>query len=205
MPQGKPPLSGPQIALIRRWIEQGAKDDATNEGVRFTKDSPPVYTAPPVITSLDFSPNGELLAVAGFHEIVLHKADGSGVVGRLIGLSARISSVEFSPDGKLLAATGGLPAPMGEVQVWDVEKQELALSHTVTYDTLYGARWSPDGKLISFGCASVKRSVMRCLDAATGKLDAGLSSSSEHTSASSGVQPVSATPTITPRASLWPS
>ena len=97
---------------------------------------------PPVITSLDFSPCGKLLAVAGYHEVLLHKADGSGLVARLVGVSERIESVSFSPDGKRLAVTGGLPARMGEVQVWDVEKNELTLSCPVTHDTVYGASWS---------------------------------------------------------------
>ena len=39
------------------------------------------------------------------------------------------------------------------VQVWDVAKRKLLLSVPMTYDTLYGGSWSPDGKLIAFGCA----------------------------------------------------
>ena len=103
---------------------------------RYTADNPPVYTRPPVITSLDYAPNGKLLAISGFHEVLLHHADGSGLVARLVGLSERIESVRFSPDGKLLAVTGGLPARMGEVQIWDVEKKKLNLSVPVTYDTV---------------------------------------------------------------------
>ncbi|NDD39357.1 MAG: WD40 repeat domain-containing protein, partial [Verrucomicrobia bacterium] len=113
----------------------------------------------PVVTSLDYSPDGKLLAVAGFHEVLLHQANGSGLVARLVGLSERIESVKFSPDGKRLAVAGGLPGRMGEVQIWDVEKRKLALSHSVTYDTLYGASWSPDGKLIAFGCADNRRMI----------------------------------------------
>src|SRR5262249_34992364 len=116
------------------------------------KDHPPVYNATPVITAMDFSPDGNLLAVSGYHEVLLHKADGSGLVARLIGLSERIQSVKFSPDGTELAITGGSPGRFGEVQVWDVAKRKLRLSHPVTYDTLYGASWSPDGKTIAFGC-----------------------------------------------------
>ena len=59
---------------------------------------------PPVITSIDYSPDGKLLAVAGFHEVLLHKADGSGLKARLVGLSERIESVRFSPDGTLFAS-----------------------------------------------------------------------------------------------------
>ncbi len=167
MPKGKAPLAAGDIALITQWIQEGAKDDTPANAVeRYTKDNPPVYTRPPVITSIDFSPDGKWLAIAGFHEVLLHHADGSGLAARLIGLSERIESVAFSPDGKQLAVTGGLPARMGEVQVWDVEKRELTLSAPVTYDTVYGASWSPEGDRIAFGCAD---STVRAIDAKTGE------------------------------------
>jgi len=167
MPQDKPPLSAGEIELITRWIAQGAKDDTPqNAQARYDMDHPPQYTRLPVIPALAFSPDGSLLAVAGFHEVLLWKSDGTEPVGRLVGLSERIESLSFSPDGKRLAVTGGLPARMGEVQVWDVAKRKLALSVPVTYDTVYGASWSPDGTKISFGCSD---NTVRAIDAKTGE------------------------------------
>lgn len=154
MPKGKAPLSPEQITLIRTWIQQGAVNDSPKKvEYRFTKQNPPVYSAPPVITSLDYSPDGKLLAVAGFHEVVLHAAEGDKLLGRLIGKSQRIESVQFSPDGKYLAVTGGTPAERGEIQIWDVKTQTLKKSIAVTFDTIRGASWSPDSKLLAFGCA----------------------------------------------------
>ncbi len=167
MPKGKKPLHSAEIELIKKWIAEGAKNDTPASAQRkVDAEHPPVYTLPPVITSLDYSPDGTLLAVAGFHEVLLHKADGSGLVARLIGLSERIESVRFSPDGKFLAVTGGNPARRGEVQVWDVAKRKLALSHSTTFDTIYGASWSPDGKAIAFGCAD---NTVRAINAKTGE------------------------------------
>jgi len=167
MPKGQPPLNQPEVELIRRWIAEGAKDDTPANAVqRIDAEHPPVYKRPPLITSLDFSPDGSLLAVAGFHEVLLHKGDGSGLVARLVGLSERIEKVAFSPDGKLLAVTGGLPARMGEVQIWDVAKRALKVSVPITFDTVYGVSWSPNGKLVAFGCAD---NTVRAIDAATGK------------------------------------
>ena len=167
MPPDKPPLAANDIAVIRRWIEQGAKDDTPeNARQRYDMDHPPVYTRPPVISSLDFSPDGAQLAVAGFHEVLLVKADGSERLARLVGVAERVESVRFSPDGARLAATGGLPCRMGEIQVWDVAKRKLLLAQPVTFDTVYGGSWSPDGKLIAFGAAD---NGVRAINAETGE------------------------------------
>jgi mono/diheme cytochrome c family protein len=167
MPKGKDPLSEQDINLIVRWIAQGAKDD-TPATARVVVDAehPPVYQLPPVLTSLDFSPDGNVLAVSGYHEVLLHKVDGSGLLGRLVGLSERVQSLAFSPDGKYLAVAGGSPGRFGEVQVWDVEKKKLKLSHAMTFDTLYGVSWSHDGSKIAFGCAD---NTLRAIEADTGK------------------------------------
>ena len=167
MPNKGEALHATEIALIRKWIEQGASDDTPeNARQRYDKDHPPIYTRPPVITSMDYSPAGDLLAVAGFHEVILiHTTDGSQA-GRLIGMAQRIESVSFSADGTKLAVSGGLPGRMGEVQVWDVAKRKLSLSVPITYDTVYGVSWSPDGSKIALGCAD---NTVRAIDAKTGE------------------------------------
>src|SRR5690606_29905382 len=105
-------------------IAAGAHDDTpASTTPQYDAEHPPVYEAAPVLTSLDFSPDGSLLAVSGYHEVLLHKADGSELVGRLVGLAERIESAIFSPDGVRLAVTGGSPGRLGEVQVWNVPER----------------------------------------------------------------------------------
>lgn len=167
MPKGKPPLPAHEIELVKRWIAEGAKDDTPADAKKhFDAEHPPVYPRLPVVSSLDYSPDGNLIAVAGFHEVLLHKADGSAIDARLVGLSERIQSVRFSPDGKWLATAGGDPARMGEVQVWDVATRKLKVSAPIGWDTLYGISWSPDSKLVAFGCAD---NTVRAIEAQTGK------------------------------------
>jgi mono/diheme cytochrome c family protein/roadblock/LC7 domain-containing protein len=167
MPKGKDPLLEREVKLIQQWIAQGAKDDTPRIAQQLIDaEHPPAYASPPVITSVDFSPDGKLLAVAGYHEVLLHKADGAGLVARLVGLSERVQSLAFSPDSKSLAVTGGDPGRFGEVQIWDIAKKELKLSLPATYDTVYGGSWSPDGTKVAFGCAD---NTLRAIEAKTGK------------------------------------
>ncbi len=167
MPKGKDPLLPAEVELIKKWIAQGAKDD-TPPNAREVVDAahPPAYVLPPVVSSIDFSPDGKLLAVSGYHEVLLHKADGSGLVARLVGLSERIQSLAFSPDGTLLAVAGGSPARFGEVQIWDVAKHRLKVAVPITFDTLYGVSWSHDGSKVAFGCTD---NTLRAIDATNGK------------------------------------
>jgi WD40 repeat protein len=154
MPQNAPPLSAKEVDLIKRWIAEGAKDDtppAAKDPI--DQDHPPIYKAPPVISALAFSPDGNMLAVSGYREVLLHKADGSGLVGRLVGQSHRIESLVYSPDGKLLAAVGGKPAVFGEVQFWETATNKLKHSEIIGYDVFYGASFSPDGARLAFGSA----------------------------------------------------
>src|SRR5690348_17220422 len=87
MPKGKTPLAESDITLITSWIEQGAQDDTPADAKRhYDTEHPPVYARPPVVSSLDYSPDGKLLAIAGFHEVLLYEHDGADLAGRLIGL-----------------------------------------------------------------------------------------------------------------------
>lgn len=170
MPQKRPALHPIQIDLVRRWIAEGAVDDTPADAARrYSAENPPIYGAPPTVTSLDWSPDGQWIAVAGHSEILLHRADGTGEPQRLIGLSERVESIAFSPDGTRLAAAGGTPGRRGEIQVWKMADHSLALSHAVTFDTLYGVSWSPDGKFLAFGCGDHGDNSVRALEVDTGR------------------------------------
>jgi len=153
MPKEGDPLSKEEITLFERWIKEGAGDDTPPEANSFKLSAPPVYTAPPVISAIAFSPDGNVIAISGYHEVVLHKSDGSGAIARLVGESPRIEAVAFSPNGKLLAVSGGAPARFGEIQTWEVETHKPVSSFKISNDSLYGVSFSPDGEKIAFGCA----------------------------------------------------
>lgn len=152
MPPDGDALSQFEIELIAKWINEGAKDDSpANSKISFSTENPPIYNGQPAITSLKFSPDGQQIAVAGYHEILLISAKTGEIQKRLIGESPRIQSIAWSPDGSKIAMAGGSPGRAGEIQVWDISKSKLLLSHFSTYDTLMGVSWSPDGTKVAFG------------------------------------------------------
>lgn len=167
MPEGEPALPAEQIGLFEKWIAQGAKDDTPEQFKRtLVTQEAPTYTAPVTITAMAHSPDGTALAVAGYREVLLHKPDGSELLGRLVGLSERIESVVFSPDGNILLVAGGSAGRFGELQFWDWRKQKLLFSVMPSFDTVYGASFSNDGKLVAFGCAD---NSLRIIEADKGK------------------------------------
>ena len=133
MPKDADPLKAEQVAMHRRGgCKEGARTTPPPPGRRNVE--PPVYTVPPVITGDRLLAGRVAAGGRGYHEVLLHKADGSGIVAPAGGRSRRGSSrSRSSKDGKLLAAAGGSPAEFGQVQVWDVadpqERQDLPAQH----------------------------------------------------------------------------
>ena len=153
MPISGDPLTKQQIEALRLWILQGAQDDSPRQAVRaYTRENPPKYVASPVLTALAISPDGQTLAVSGFHEILLRSADASKLIGRLVGNAVRIDALAWSPKGKYLAAVGGTPGVNGQLQLWDAAERKLVLDKTLTLDTIFSTAFSPDGKRLAVGC-----------------------------------------------------
>lgn len=167
MPMGGEALPAEHVDLLREWIRQGAADDTPAEArAPQVPSEPPVYTQPPVVTAVAYSPDGQLLAVGGYHEILLHKADGSALVARLLGRSEKIHRLLFTPDGSTLIAVGGAPARFGEIQIWDLAERKLRRSILAGTDTLFGGALSPDGARVVAGSSDKS---LRMFDLESGK------------------------------------
>lgn len=163
MPPEGDPLTVDETAKIERWIAQGAKDD-TPPPVEVAPTAP-VYRLLPAVSSLAWSPDGALLAVAGTGEVVLHSGDGERIVARLVGTAPRIESLAFSKDGKLLAVCGGAPSEFGEIQLWNVADHKLTRTIRTSRDSVYGVSFSPDASRVAVGCAD---KLVRAFDVSTG-------------------------------------
>jgi WD40 repeat protein len=137
MPLGAEPLPPESIVLIRRWIDNGAK-----EGTRPAADTSITTVSPPrrtrkldVILATNATPPAGIL--------------GSGATGKLelalkVGPLSPVAAVAFSPDGKLLAA-----GEYGQVTIWDLGAVHPVAVLTNVLGTVNDVRFSPDGKLLA--------------------------------------------------------
>jgi WD40 repeat protein/mono/diheme cytochrome c family protein len=168
MPPEGGALTVAEVALVSRWVAEGAVDDTPPEGLGTRRPAaPPVYHALPAVPAIAFSPDGTMLAVAGHHEIVVHRSADGSLAGRWVGDSPRLESLAFSRDGRYLAASGGAPSEFGEIQVWEAATGSMVRAIRAGTDTLYGVSWSDDGTRLAVGGAD---KLVRAFDAATGTL-----------------------------------
>jgi mono/diheme cytochrome c family protein len=172
MPNKGDPLSKSEIDVIARWIKEGAKNDSVTIAALPSGalpgptplGAPPVYSVPPVITAMSYSPDGQTIAVAGYYEVLIHKTDGSGVAARLVGGSPRIMSIAYSADGKRLAVAGGAPAQFGNVQVWNLADAKLTGNYKVSTDTIFGINFNAAGDKLAFGSPDKSARVIKADD-----------------------------------------
>ncbi len=172
MPSKGDPLTAAQVAVLARWVEQGATDDtpagadlAAASGTPPLPNGPPTYKLAPPVTALAWSPDGGSIVVAGNRELLLCDADGSGRITRLPSHVGRITSLAFSKDGAELIAGGGTPGGAGQVDIWRWDDRQPLHSLTVPgADTLFGVSLSPDARLVAFGCADKTVRVLAAAD-----------------------------------------
>lgn len=174
------PLPKDKVALIQRWIKEGArldggltpKSDLLRElRVRWQPPTPPVaYKYPVNINALAFTPDGKKLVVGGYHELTVWDPTTGKLEKRLRTRSERAYALVFLPDGKL-AVAGGRPGQEGNVRIYDLQGGTPRMENGVAFldgvgdrkvflkelldteDAVLCLALSPDGKkLASGGC-----------------------------------------------------
>ncbi len=178
MPYKLDPLPDEEVALLERWIAEGAKYDGNSPAedwtflLRKTKPVtiPEAYAVTVPITALAFTPDGQRVAASGFHEVTFWKTSDGSLDRRLHGVSERVYGIAYSGDGKWLATASGDPGQYGLARIWATEPdggakpvRELSESQ----DVVFAVAFSPDGKKLATAGAD---RVIRVHETETGKI-----------------------------------
>lgn len=174
MPQKDDPLPAPQIALIERWITEGARFDGPDPTATLASllapavhpDPPASYRRPAPILALAFNPDGKELAAGGYHEVTIWDPGNGTLLRRIKNIAQQTQALAFSPDGSVLAACGGTPGRLGEIKLLDPRKGSAQRPLATSTDFLLALAFSPDGKHLVAGGAD---NTIRLFDVATGK------------------------------------
>src|SRR5437667_308859 len=154
MPPGKKreKLKPEQIALIRAWIDAGAKPPAEFKPRELVVPRiEPKVPGRNSVNAIAYSPAGKLLAVARYREVELRLAETHAVVRALKGHRGNVNAISFSPDGKFLFAAGGEAGWLGEVRQWTLAEGGLAHVFEGHKDAIYSVAVSQDGKTLATG------------------------------------------------------
>lgn len=174
MPKNDDPLSAEQIALVRRWIDEGAKFDGGDAtvalgsllGPRQHPVSPVAYRMPVPVLSLVLAPGGKELLTGGYNEVNVWNPTTGALLRRLQRLPQRIQALSYGPDAKQLLVAGGTPGEYGEVALVDPATGQRTRVLDTFPDIVLAASFSQDGKLVAAGGANAE---VRVYEVASGK------------------------------------
>ena len=177
MPPKSDPLPAGQIALLKRWIEQGALENSGSKAPLIAKKSevasasitrgrpagpPPmpkgplplkttVTPHPAAVTAMAASPWAPLVAVAAPHAVLLYNTDTLDLIGSLPFTYGQVNVLRFSRSGNLLLAGGGRGGKEGKVVVWNVADGRMLTEVGDEHDAVLAADISADQTQIALG------------------------------------------------------
>jgi WD40 repeat protein len=136
MPLDAKALAADKIALIRRWIDSGAKEGTKPDDATVTL----IPKKPGKRRRLDVTLPTNAIAPAG----TLAKIGGKLDLAMKVGPLAPVTAVTFSPDNKLLAS-----GCYGLVTIWDLTSAQPVKMLTNVLGAVNDLRFSPDGKILA--------------------------------------------------------
>ena len=172
MPQKADALPAVEIALIERWITEGARFDGESPDqplvelarASLLRAAPEHYPRPAPISALAFSPDGTQLAVSGYYEVTVWDIATGDLTRRIGGLPERITALAWSRRG--LAVAGGSPAQWGTVALVDPAQNFAVRLLCDLPECALSVAFNRDGTQLAAGCGD---RTIRFFDPASGK------------------------------------
>jgi WD40 repeat protein len=158
-PKSEDPLAPEELALIKLWVDQGAKAPAgRREKPRTVLAALPALVHP--VRALAISPDKATLAAGRGNEIHIYEAGSGKYIRSLINpdlsladkkplRAAHLSIVDslvFSPNGKFIAS-----GSYQEVNIWDAQTGKIVKKLTGFADRVMALAFSPNSTLLATG------------------------------------------------------
>ncbi|MBN9121187.1 MAG: hypothetical protein J0I06_18885 [Planctomycetes bacterium] len=183
MPPSGNKIADAQLATMKLWIEQGAREKSSSKApvmpktttdiglksvVKGRPEGPPpmpqfgklkldpvvVARRPGAILAMAASPWAPLLAVGGQKQVVLYNTDTNQIVGFIPFEHGQINSIKFSRNARFVLVAGGRGGQSGKAILHKVETGEKVLEVGIENDAILAADISADQTQIAVGSPS---------------------------------------------------
>ncbi|MBL8851796.1 MAG: WD40 repeat domain-containing protein, partial [Planctomycetaceae bacterium] len=156
-PQGEPRPTDDEIAVLKAWIDAGAMGPSGAEPDRTQLIVPEIESHTDVrpVSSVDWSSDGNWIAIARYGEVTIHPVDAAAPTGlgetvrTLTGFPGKVTAVHFTIDGAQLVTASGVTGQVGRAAIWNAADASLVREFTGHRDVLYDAELSPDGTVLA--------------------------------------------------------
>jgi WD40 repeat protein len=155
-PRGEPPVVPEEMAIVKLWIDQGAKaPSGTKQRPTIVISVPPANVVP--VRALAVSPDKTTVAAGRGNQIHIYDAGSGTYIRSLIAPNLKtadgkavkaahlslVDSMAYSPDGKYLVS-----GSFQEIAVWDPRTGEQRHKITGFAHQVVALAFSPDSKLL---------------------------------------------------------
>lgn len=142
-----------EIALVRAWIDAGAKNDEGSVRITVPDIRPKTPVSAPV-AALAYHPSGRILAAGGRGIVYLFDPATSDLLAKIEGQHPRITALAFSPDGKMLAVASSAVGEAHDVRLYDFHSTAAPYTAKGTIvnthqDAIHALAFSPDGEILA--------------------------------------------------------